>query len=175
MVLGILDKDAGQYVAAEQRFNQALECLVAARADSAASVTRYHLGVVAFGREDPDEPGRALAAALPSRRDQWGATAGYILHLRGLVAAEVGDRPRGSDLLVQSLSIFRQLRLPSGISDALAGLAVVATDGGKFVEAARLFGVVAALDEVTGASIGMPERVTYERACLRPQRGFTEA
>lgn len=84
MVLGILDKDAGQYVAAEQRFNQALECLVAARADSAASTTRYHLGVVAFGREDPDEPGRALAAALPSRRDQWGATAGYILHLRGL-------------------------------------------------------------------------------------------
>ncbi len=115
-----------------------------------------------------------MTAGLPPRRGEWGATAGYILHLRALVAAEAGDRPRASDLLVQSLTIFRNLGLPSGISDALAGLAVVATDGGKFVEAARLLGGFAALDEVTGASFEMPERATYERALANIRRSLGE-
>jgi predicted ATPase/DNA-binding CsgD family transcriptional regulator len=163
MVRGVVEEDAGRYDAAEPRFVEALASLRQARAEAATAITRYHLGVVAYGRGDLAEAERFLAEALAGPRDRWPGAAAYALQLRGLIAAETDEPDRAAELLGQSLVLFRDLRLREGVSDALAGYAVLAARLGQGEVAARLFGAVAAMDEVSGALFGLPERATYER------------
>ncbi len=163
LVLGVVDEDAGRYERAEVLLGEALDRLWATGAEASAATARYHLAVVAYGRADLDRAEELLAQARATPPERWGGVAGYALHLQGLVAAARGNTVQAADLLGQSLAAFTDLDRPEGVSEALAGFAVVASQGGRHDLAARLLGAVDALEEETGTASRLPERGMYER------------
>jgi non-specific serine/threonine protein kinase len=174
---GVVEEDAGRYDEAEPRLIAALTCLTDAGAATGGALAHFHLGVVAYGRGNLAEAERYLTATLtlagpPERR---GTAAAYALQLRGLIAAESGDADRAAALLGESLAICRSLGNPAGISDALAGFAVLAARVGQAERGALLFGAVAAMDEISGARFGLPERITYERVVGKLRAALGEA
>ena len=164
LVLGVVEEDAGHYEHAERLLSGALGRLEASGAEASTATTRYHLAVVAYGRGDLGQADELLEMALATPRERWGGVAGYAVHLQGLVAAARGNAALAAEFLSQSLTVFTDLAMAEGVSEALAGFAVVAAHVGRHDLAARLFGTVEALEEETGTAARLPERATYERA-----------
>ncbi|MDP9370248.1 MAG: LuxR C-terminal-related transcriptional regulator [Chloroflexota bacterium] len=164
LVLGVVEEDAGRYDRAETLLGEALARLRVAGVEAPVATTLYHLAVVAYGRGDLVRAEVLINEARSTPRERWGGVAGYALHLHGLVAAARGNPALAADLLGQSLAVFTDLGMAEGVSEALAGFAVVASQHGHHDLAARLFGFVDALEEETGTASRLPERGTYERA-----------
>jgi predicted ATPase/DNA-binding CsgD family transcriptional regulator len=89
--------------------------------------------------------------------------ANALAHL-GTVALRMGDYPQSAALYQQSLTLNREQGNKDGIVEDLTGLAEVASLLGQPERAARLFGAVEALREVSGIRLSPLRRAEYDRA-----------
>jgi DNA-binding CsgD family transcriptional regulator len=80
------------------------------------------------------------------------------------VTAAGGDLALAAARHRQSLSLYRDLGDHAGIAYALTGLAIVATQLGHVIEAARLFGAAEALREPIGLAVPRMMQQDYDRA-----------
>jgi DNA-binding CsgD family transcriptional regulator len=126
-----------------------------------------HLGIVAWGRGDPDRATAHLEAARAVGRAEGyplpvEAAARYLAH----VACDAGDYARAT---AHFRAIITEHRDSPQLPRTVPGVAVLTGRCGQPERAARLFGAAEALGEATGLAPALPERATYERAiaCLR--------
>jgi DNA-binding CsgD family transcriptional regulator len=102
----------------------------------------------------------ALAVAGAMDDEQYIAEA--LTHL-GTVALRVNDAQQAVALFQQSLALNRVLDNRDGIAEDLAGVAEVVGLFGRPERAARLFGAVEALREVSGIRLSPVRRAAYDR------------
>ncbi|MBV9596696.1 MAG: tetratricopeptide repeat protein [Chloroflexi bacterium] len=81
-----------------------------------------------------------------------------------LMAVYRGDYASGGDLFTDSLTIFYELHERRGVAESLEGLAGVAALQHRPADAARLFGLAAALRASAGAPLLAGDRARYEAA-----------
>jgi predicted ATPase/DNA-binding CsgD family transcriptional regulator len=164
-LLGVVAEDRGDYDTAATRLEEAIDLFSSESQPIWEANTRCHLGIVAFGQGDFD---RATALAEQARDqfreegDAWGVV--MSVDFLGLVAVESGDLARATACFAEALPMVRVARLPETPLRCLAGVATLAAAAGRWHEAVRLFGAVAAMAETMGLVFDLPERATFERA-----------
>jgi predicted ATPase len=134
------------------------------------------LGLVAL-RQGDDAGARAsckeaLAVAQETGDEQYIAEA--LAHL-GTVALRVGDSRQSEVLFQQSLALIWTRGYREYIAEDLAGLAAAASLLGQPERAARLFGAVEALREVSGIELPALRRAEYDRAVEGTRAHLDEA
>ena len=169
LLRGVAAEDAGHYGEADPLLDEALGLFRNLGDRLFIAQTLVHLGIVAFGQgryEEATARGAAALAAYDEVGDRLGAAVGVAgaLDFLSLVATVGGDHARAIDLQRRALTMRRDLENPWGVVSSLEGLATVAARTGRFVEAARLFGVTEAQRAITGAPLAYPERAAYESA-----------
>jgi predicted ATPase/class 3 adenylate cyclase len=164
--LGILAEDHGDYSAATRLFRDARARFEAAGDLSYALGAMYHLGVVAYGE---GELARATAQLEEVEREA--RRMGDPVHLaaslnyQGLVACEQGDPMQAAMSFAEALRLDWAGADQEGITQGLAGIAVVAALSGTKEAAARLLGAAEGQRERVGfGPFALPERAAYERA-----------
>jgi hypothetical protein len=85
------------------------------------------------------------------------------LHNLAYVAHNEGDDTRAAQLFEESLAQHCELGNREGMTECLAGLAMLAATRGQLEAAARLFGAVEALREAIGALAWLAGRTECER------------
>jgi DNA-binding CsgD family transcriptional regulator len=95
---------------------------------------------------------------------------GQLLDHLALVALRSGDAGTAATLLAESLPIWRGVARQESLAHCLAEIAVLAMATGQ-AAAARLWGAVAGLRQITGYEFPLPERNDFERseAALRTE------
>ncbi len=149
--VGLLDMSAGLLVAAEDRFQRALELAVAAEPDSFYVATIYNnLGILRRRSGDLQGAEQALlrAAELHRRLEPGGLDESLALGNLGNIAARRHDYPQAIDYFERELEIMRR-HFTGGryIADALYSLALVHKDLGELERARDRIDEALAIDE----------------------------
>lgn len=177
MMLGIVAEDRGDYLEAEPLLREALALYEEAGNQSQAALTVCHLGITAYGMGDLGratstfEQALALARAVDDR-----FTVPETLWYLALIACEQPDITFAATCLTEALSFVVADGDREGIAICLACTGVLGIERGCPEQAARFFGAAAALRDVIGSMVGLPERATFERAAVTARANLgTEA
>jgi non-specific serine/threonine protein kinase len=165
LLLGMVAEDRGDYDQAEERFAEALDRFRTADDRSNAALALTHLGVVAWGRGAVDEAVTFFEEAMALQRaakDDWGLaiSLGYL----GLLATVRGEFDCAAAAHRESLALRWRAEVWEDIAGSLVDLAALAAAVDRPQQAARLFGVAAALREEAGQVALLPERAVFEHA-----------
>lgn len=164
LLLGIAAEDAGEPDTAEERFLAARALWDGLKSERDIAVVDYHLGIIAFGRNDP-----ATAVALLNRASATAASfndrmvsAWCSWYLALVACAEDAPAQAAAALWEYHQEADRVLSQSLHWAKHFAAAAVLAATMGDDETAARLFGAVTA--ESQDDPLGWPESVTVERA-----------
>lgn len=164
-VRGNLSEDGGEYDAARSFFAEANTLFDEAGDQVNVAVTRYHLGVVAYGQGELELALDQCASALAQARDQndpW--TAANALSYVGLVQIDRKHTPEAANALSEALTLYGQIAATERIVDVFRRVAVLAQVRGEARAAVRLFAAASAIGGRMGAVEALPERAAYDRA-----------
>jgi non-specific serine/threonine protein kinase len=171
----------GDYDLAFTRLEAGLAAAHAVNETEAASLALHNLGCLAWlQRELPTAQQRNEEALALAQADGWDWLVPSILVNYGLATADLGDLDRAAVLLRQGLELGHARGNLWDVGTALEGVARVRAGAGRARQAARLFGVAAALRDETGIPQSHTDRTYYEPflTALREELGtdtFTEA
>jgi len=163
MYAGTAAADQGDYDRAEALQTEAL---AAARSVGDREVEAWalvHLGIVAWGRGNPEQATAYLEAAeVISRAEGFPLPAEVAVLYLAHVACDAGALGRSAERYWEIVT--PTTGLAALLTRTVSGVATLAGACGAIERAARLFGASDALMEVAGLAPAMPERATYERA-----------
>jgi DNA-binding CsgD family transcriptional regulator len=137
------------------------------------SVAQLVHGRAEFGEGDLQQANHWFQSVLQIVRDVGDAYGiGQGLNHLALVALRSGDTGTAATLLAESLPIWRGVARQESLAHCLAEVAVLAMATGQ-AAAARLWGAVAGLRQISGYEFPLPERNDFERseAALRAELG----
>jgi predicted ATPase/DNA-binding CsgD family transcriptional regulator len=175
MALGLVTVDQGHYAEAVPLLEEALPIFEEMGYQSGAALTLGHLAVAAYGQGDWARAAAVGEEALQLARrleDTWAA--GLARWFLGLTACEHGAYAEAARCFSENLDVDLTEGYREAIADGFACFAVLAVEIGQMESAARLLGVAAALREMIGAVLALPERATYERATTMARAALEE-
>ena len=164
----------GQHDEAEELFQELLTWWRNAGRPELMAHALFHLGLVAFTRDDRERIGAFCQEAV-ELYDAGGAWLDAIepLHYLGLNACAAGDLPAAAVYFAEALARLRVRRIRVDFAIGLADVATLGVTRGDLALAARLFGAADAIRRQDGAPLPLPARIAYERSadCARVQLG----
>ena len=174
-LLGLIASDRGELeqARAHHQASLALEREIGFQHGVALDLTR--LGDIAVAQGNPAEAetlGEEALAIWRDRGDAWGIA--WALIQLGRAARARRDDARAIALVRESLGSNAQLGDKEIIARAIAELAAIACDRGQLLQAARLYGGVAALRETLGAPLAPAEWARYEQDLATTRSELTE-
>jgi non-specific serine/threonine protein kinase len=175
MTLGLITVDQGHYAEAVPLLEEALPIFEEMGYRSGAALTLGHLAVAAYGRGNTAHAAAIGEEALQLARsleDSWAA--GLARWFLGLTACERGAYAEAARHFTEMLVVDLTEGNREGIADGFACFAVLAVHIGQMEPAARLLGAAAALRDMIGAVVALPERATYERATTTARAALGE-
>ncbi|MBA2469864.1 MAG: tetratricopeptide repeat protein [Chloroflexia bacterium] len=164
-VRGNLSEDGGDYDEARSFFAEANTLFDETGDQVNVAVTRYHLGVVAYGQGNLERALDQCLSALALARDQndpW--TVANALSYVGLIQIDRNHTLEAANALSEALALYGQIAATERIVDVFRRIAVLAHVRGEARAAVRLFAAASAIGERFGAVQALPERAAYDRA-----------
>ncbi len=175
LVLEVIAEDAGDCDRAVGFLQESERELAAAGDEGSSKSARYHVGVVEYGRGHLELAETQIVEILDPKSIERYRIASWALHLRGLIAAARGEWEAALTAFQQSLRRFATARYPAGISEALAGIALVAASIGRPEATVSLLAYAERMNAERGDSFQFPERQDYERAATRASAALSPA
>lgn len=183
--LGLLALERSDLGEAAARFEEALGLYLAAGGnDQMVSFVRTQLGTVLLLRGDRDRAAEMMEEGLAVARRVGDRTSTYVaLYNLAQVALAGDDLASAASLLMEGVTLSRDMRDQANLAHFSEALAVVTERRGEPERSARLFGVAEGLLEEVGAPVYnyyLPDRSLYDktRAAVRSELGeesFEEA
>ena len=173
VILGLAAEDDGAFAEAERLMMRAREFAREAGLEWADAIALYHLGVIAYGRNDLEsaranlEEARAAAQLLDDLLIPF-----WSLPFLALIASAQHDLSRAAGFLHQALLDVRQSSsLRRGNETLLGAVAVIAAALDEWSAAVRLLGAAAAV--IQDIPFPLPEHLAFSRveAAARKQLG----
>ena len=171
--LGDLAREQGEFAQAERLYEDALTLARARGYEADEAFLLGGLAEVAHSRGDHEQAMQHWSESLAVQRRLGNRYAIATCHLcLGHLARETGRYAEAAAHYGESLTIYQRLSVTKGVRRSVTGLAELARLRGDLELAARLCGVVSALDETLGAgAIGESDPHERTTAAVREALG----
>jgi predicted ATPase len=162
--LGLVANSEGNEAQARDFFEQSLAIWQALDDPYGMSWSFIMLADIALHRNDLPGAQTLYADGARRLRDMGNTTLlAYALRRIGQISMAQGDSARAFSLLKESMALNELVDDRRGVAACLASLAAVALAGGRALEAAQLFGAVAAQLQTLTASLLPADQSVYEQ------------
>jgi predicted ATPase/DNA-binding CsgD family transcriptional regulator len=163
LVLGVRAEDAENYDEATLHFAEAIRHLEQAGDRGTADSARYHLAIVAFGRDRLDQAREQLIEVL-DREGEPPRIGAWAMQLRALIAVHDRESALACAQVRESLLLFQTAGSAAGQNAGFSTFAVVASAAGRPDIAAEFFGLADRLNRARGDVVTGAERRRYDAA-----------
>ncbi len=174
--LGFMFSVQQDYAAAEGVYRESLALSRALGDTSGVARLLSELGYTTFRKGDSTQARPLLEESLTLCRDPDDRyVEARARHFLGHLARFEGDLAWARSLYTRALTILYELRNSWGVFYSLEAFGYLATAGGQFERAARLFGAAEYLGEIIGTLMAPSERVEHERDVAAVAAALSEA